>query len=251
MRLGALHASFAPGAAWRDVIYNADDVHVAVRPEMDDVVRRALAAGADDAQLEYLGAGATGVVLCDGRRGFKVGRHPESDGSYRLFEAEAEFFQSAARVHGAGWRALRVERFDTVNLVIVRECVDGRPGVWADERRLYEIHDELRLLIEPLGWTQPEFKDDSYILAGDVWVLVDGGFTHRIGARLMRYAEDCLTGRRRHPESYRDLAYALRMEVNRTLRADEIADLHTRLERADHAQRVQKKRGLFIWPRDL
>ena len=106
---------------------------------------------------------------------------------------------------------------------------------------LTDIVEGLGLML-PLGWTSPEYKEDSYIIRdvqyyGDRGepVLVDVSMAHRTGPRLLEYVEDVIAGRRSWgQERPRDLGYHLRAEVDQgTLARTEVADV---LEMLDELQ---------------
>lgn len=183
-----------------------------VRPEVDDAVRRALAAGAKP-PLEYVGAGMVGLVLKDQKnRAFKVARHV-SPLHFELLEREYEWLRDAHRIDPE--RTVKPIRFDPENLVLIKEYVEGRPYGWAPGS-VHQHFSELAKRMEKLDWGAPEFKDDSYIQTEDGFVLVDAGMAQRLCQRFVRWLREVLNGKRHswsvgtHPE---DLAFLLRREV--------------------------------------
>jgi hypothetical protein len=220
-----LDAFMELGAGWRIVqrwdnnpadpsgdLLNPEEVHPIIRPEINDVVARVLAAGAVP-PLTYLGAGMTSIVLCDSRgRGYKAGRRITPT-NYRVLEAEAEFLEAAKYVPAMRGRVARFVAWHPDELVIERECVTGETGTWGRSRKIDEAHREIEGIMLPHGWTAPEFKEDSYVFVDGQPILVDAGFAHRVGDVLIAYAQDVLAGIRLHPENRSDLAFQLRREA--------------------------------------
>lgn len=185
--------------------------------EVEDSAYRALDAGAEP-PLTFLGMGASGAVFCDAAGiAAKVYRWYRSPVLYAHKEAEAEFLRDAAR-SAVRDSVARFYGFDPELEVLFRECVEGSPGGWGT-RGLSELHVRISKEMEKLGWGSPEYKEDSYVVesyhgrpTGRV-VLVDAGSPARLGSNLVRYVEDVIAGRRRHPESANDLGFYLRREV--------------------------------------
>jgi hypothetical protein len=190
-----------------------------VREEIRDAVERTLDAGAEG-PLDYVGAGAYGIVLCDERNhAFKVGRMSPSKPSYEVefisesLGTEFEFLRDAAQSSMAGHVA-RAYRFHPAEIVIERECVQGRPGVWGDDSRLHKIDKAIDQAMRPLGWTGPEFKEDSFIIKGDGReVLVDASMAVRIGMNLANWVQDVLEGRRKTRDDWQSIAYYVMSEI--------------------------------------
>ena len=209
---------------------NPEDVPAVVQPEIADVIARATVSGAGP-DLEYIGAGMTAVVLRSGPRSYKVARRL-SDTLHSLFEAEAEFFAACARVPELDNNVALIEAFDALGLTIVKTYIERDPDVrpWQYEGGLWEAHRRLEAIMAPRGWTAPEYKVDSYVATSHGPVLVDGTFAHRVGRVLLTYAEELLSGERPWwTETPRDLAFALRIEVGRTLTAQQVEPLLARL----------------------
>lgn len=171
-------------------------VHRVIEPEIDGAVERALAAGAT-APLEYIGAGAEGIVFCDPTQtAYKVGREGR-----RGLATEAAFFKKASQVPAIKRHIAKFKRYDSVNDVIVRECVRQRGERHGRPRRLddAEAHDmtaRIREAMEPYGFTAPERKGDSYVfVSGRGPVLVDGGFVHKRGNELVKDVLDFVNER--------------------------------------------------------
>ncbi|MFH1689717.1 MAG: hypothetical protein ABIE42_05700 [Candidatus Eisenbacteria bacterium] len=202
------------------------------RRQAGTLSRIAVGAGAKP-PLTYIGIGMTGIVFCDsaGRWAFKVARDT-TETVYRLFEAEAEWLRAAGKVAGVRQHVARFGRWVGKGWpCVVRECVWGRPGAWADERDLFDLHQDIEKRMIPHGWTAPEFKGDSYIYVGakedwldekaKMWrkgskgkpILVDAGMAHRVGAVLLQYTAEVMRGERRNPESLTDLAFQIRREI--------------------------------------
>ena len=183
--------------------------------ELDDIEARARRAGARG-ELEFMGAGATGVVLCDtSGRAFKVARR---DGD---LAEEATWLQLAAKMPGTGRHIARGASYDSTNRVLVRECARGKIGGWSQEAKLRELHDRIGAETIQYGWSSPEFKGDSYVFVrGRGPVLIDASAAHRVGSALVRDVLDVLNGRRplRKYERLQDLAFALRIERGQTVK---------------------------------
>jgi hypothetical protein len=201
------------------VVENPEDVDARVLPELDEAAARALRAGANP-PLTYLGAGMTGIVFCDaGQLAFKVGRARGSvpaPSIYRGLHDEAAFLAAAARVPFVRDHVAKVFGFDATYVVIVRECVRGRPGGWGAPRGLSDTFNEIARRMEKnkdAEWGSPEAKENSFVWTGDKWVLVDAGSAHRLGYNLLRYVDATLRGRVKHPEQLSDLAYYVRREI--------------------------------------
>lgn len=158
-----------------------DRVDRAVRGEAQAAANRAIAAGADEETLEYVGAGAQGIVFTDASgRAFKVARRERNAEN---LEREAELLDALAETELAD-HAPEVIAFDAQHGVLVREHIIGRPGGWSDESRLHDLHREIERALRPQGFTAPEFKGDSYIIDEDgIPVLVDAGYAYRTGWR--------------------------------------------------------------------
>lgn len=178
---------------WQDELDGAQWVHPAVVGDMDDVWGRALSVS--EGPLEYVGSGASAVVLLDGKRVLKVARkrHPVY---YSLLETEGELLQDAHAIDPA--HVVKPHAFLADPIILVKDYVEGRPFGWAPT----VVHDHFRELasaLEKINWGPPEFKDDSYVRteAGG-FVLVDGGHAARLCGRLVRWVEDWLDGAR-HP----------------------------------------------------
>ena len=183
-----------------------------------DAINTAFAAYQAGAKLplHYLGIGLTAVVFNDSN-GFawKVARR-SSGTLFLMLEREYEFFRAAKTVPSIAKHILRVYGFNREQVAIKRECLWGIPGRWADMTRLFELHKAIGHATEKIGWTPPEFKEDSYVFpsGGRPPVLVDGGFSHRIGPALVRYVKDIIRGKRPVHDCTNDLAFDIRREVS-------------------------------------
>jgi hypothetical protein len=198
--------------------------------ELEDVEARARRAGAQG-ELEYMGAGATGIVLCDARgEAFKVAR---GEGS---LANEATWMRLAAKMPSTGQHIARGVRYNAAQRVLIRECARGQTGGWKDERKLRDLHDRIEGEMIQYGWTSPEFKGDSYVtVRGRGPVLIDASAAHRVGHALVSDTLAVLGGRRQLEKYERlsDLAFSLRMERGRTV-PEPIADrLLVRLRERD------------------
>jgi len=183
----------------------------ALGSELDEAAQRARAAGAVG-DLEYQGAGATGIVFCDQRQvAFKVARRGREDS----VAEEAEWLTKAAQVPGVREHVARGTRYNKKHDVLVRECVRGPSGTPGQTSKLFDLHKGIRKGMAPYGWLSPEFKEDSYVLArGRGPVLVDASSALRVGSELVRYAQDVLANRRQLKgyERLEDIAFAVRQE---------------------------------------
>lgn len=242
LALALRNKSGSLGSADSDLVSNPRDVADVVRSELPDVARRARKAGARGA-LEYIGAGMTSVVMCDARgRGWKVGRR--ADPQLRaMLEDEADWFATANRVKGARPHVAKFYRFHPGPVAIERECVRGRPGRWADESKLHDLHRDIEKAMLPAGWTAPEFKGDSYIYRqigepdkyGDYKygkpVLVDGSMAQKVGPKLIEYVEGVIdkTKKLRTGDSLKDLAFYVRREKGDTIPVEKAEQLLARL----------------------
>lgn len=158
--------------------------------ELHDAAVRAVKAGAGP--LEYMGAGAEGVVFCDGDTAYKAGR--PGRGTLAL---EAAFFERANQIPGAREHVAKFKRYDEVNDVLVRECVRGKRLKWDQEDKVYNLSDALARVMAPYGFSAPERKPDSWIMVrGRGPTLVDGGFAHDRGQQLVKRVLDVLNKRR-------------------------------------------------------
>jgi lysophospholipase L1-like esterase len=189
-------------------------VHKNILPELDSVVERAVAAGARG-PLEYIGAGAEGVVFCDATNtAFKVGRRGVS------LEDEADFLRKAGALPRLKKHVAKFIRYDKRQHVLVRECVRGERLKWSQERKAYDLTDDLEKAMEPYGFLAPERKPDSWIMVrGRGPVLVDAGFATKVGGELVKHTLDVITGRapRGTYESSESLAFHVRQERGKTI----------------------------------
>ena len=215
---------------WEDALVPGDARYVpaSIRQQMPSVVARALAAGAPAGQLEFMGAGMTGVVLCAGDVAYKVARDVR-DIDHLIFEEEAEWLQAVARVPAVARHVARFHRFDPENLVIERDCPKSDPDVSTyryGEGRLHDLHRAIDRDMVPHGWTAPEFKPDSYVITKGGPILVDASMPSRVGAELAAFVEAVAAGDRPlwtvRPS---DLAFHVRMESGRTLTEEEVRRL--------------------------
>lgn len=186
----------------------------ALGDELDEAVTRAALAGAVG-DLEYQGAGATGIVFCDEQQtAYKVARQ----GREASVAEEAEWLRKAEQVPGVRDRVARGARYDTKHRVLIRECVRGKTGTSKQTSKLFDIHKDIRKAMTPYGWLSPEFKEDSYVTArGRGPVLIDASSAVRVGGELVRYVQDVLAERRPQTERLEDIAWAVRQERGNTI----------------------------------
>jgi hypothetical protein len=210
--MGRLSGSSEEGLVLPEYVYPS------VRPFIPEAYERALQAGAKP-PLTYVGAGQYGIVFCDNwGHAWKVARlSPDANDRERLFMLESvaeeyEWLRDAARTEIAPHVA-KVYAIHEAELVLERECVDGHPGTWGDDGRLRKLHHKIWDVMIPVGWTAPEFKEDSYIIrpSGQA-VLVDISMALRVGENLAGWVEDVLLGRRKTRADWHDLAFYLYRE---------------------------------------
>lgn len=198
--------------------------------EAEEAAERARKAGARG-DLVWVGIGMWGIVFCDDLgHAWKVyrsvggvsrsGKHFLQDGLWR----EHAWFKTAATTQIAPYVA-RVHSLDLENLVLERDCIVGRPGGWADETPLWDLHRKISKIMERADWGGPEFKGDSYIYGEDgVPVLVDATSAFPLGKRLLQYVKDNLSGKLKSNHSYHDLAFFVVREISeKALSAKEAA----------------------------
>lgn len=216
-------------------IKHREYAHRAVEDEIDDAAKRAHRAGAKG-ELEYIGAGMTGIVFCDeAGRAFKVAR---GDGDASTVEDEAAWLKKAGQIPGVREHVVRGVRYDRRERVLVRECVRPSPNRdrRVNERKLFALHERIGKRMRQYGWGSPEYKPDSYVYTRERGpVLVDAGFAHRRGHALVEYTLDLLNERRAWPKGERpsDVAWALRMERGESIPAPVANRLLARLKAID------------------
>jgi hypothetical protein len=167
------------------------------------------------ANLTYVGAGMTSLVFCDDAgRAYKVARRAEHE-----LEDEAEWLGVANQVPGLKARVAILYGYNPTLDIIVRSCPQPIDRSRQRRGKLWDLWREIGARIEPYGWTAPEFKEDSFVITRSGPVLVDAGFVHRTGRRLLAHIKEILSGKRsmRKGEMWSDLAFALRREVGLTL----------------------------------
>lgn len=200
------------------LIKNRDEIssHIlgVLGDELDDAAARAVQAGAVG-DLEYQGAGMSGIVFCDEEgKAYKVARR----GRESSVAEETEWLRKAEQIPGVREHVARGARYDDQNQVLVRECVRGKTGTPRNTSKLFDIHKGLREAMTPYGWLSPEFKEDSYVFArGRGPVLVDASMALRVGGELVKYAQDMLEKRRPQRERLQDVAFAIVHERGRTI----------------------------------
>jgi hypothetical protein len=186
----------------RPFLSNEDRVPDWALLDVARTILRAQRAGAD-LPLEFMGVGMTAVVYCDASGcAFKVSRRLAPD-AVEFFAREAAFLEVAAHVPFVKDHVARLLAWRPDLGVIVRECVRGAHGFGygRGKRSLHDLHETIDRLMRPYGFSAPEFKEDSYVIArGRGPVLVDAGFAHSVGRRTARHALDVAAGRVRSEE---------------------------------------------------
>jgi len=220
-RRATLRGGFGRAGLGSAVLPSSERRHVpkAIEDEIDDAVARASAAGAQGV-LEYIGAGAEGVVFCDETQtAYKVGR----PGRGTLVD-EADFFRKANQVAPIKRHVAKFVRYDKTHDVLVRECVrqsgerHGRPRRVQDSEA-HVVAERIAAVMAPYGFSAPERKGDSFVyVRGRGPVLVDGGFVLRRGHELVKHALDVLNKRKTPAfENAETLAFAIRQERGQTI----------------------------------
>lgn len=216
---------------------NAEDLERAMRyapslrGNVEDVVARLLSAGAKP-PFTYLGAGGYGFVVCDARGvGFKAARDMRLA---RSLADEAEWLRIANTAPEIRDHVARFYAWHPREAVIERECVRPKRGDLVRHRgkgdKLWATHELLRRVMLGYGWTQPEFKEDSYVITRDRGpVLVDAGLVARVGSALAREVAEL----HRRPDASdfdRQMARgSIRLELDRTIPRGPGQRLHDRL----------------------
>jgi len=220
------------------MIENPQDVPSYMRLEMPASEKRTREAGGEG-PLWYVGAGMFGIVFCDAwGTAWKAFRYEEGKPEHLKFlrgklDEEYEWLRDAAGTAISKYVA-RVTAMHPEQLVLERECVQGRPGGWAEGKKLAELHTKIGQVMELAGWSAPEFKEDSYIIEkGGTPRLVDISLTGRLGMTLVQYVEDVLSGRE-SADSWNDLAFFIIREIPYKTIPDKVArDLVQRLIQRD------------------
>ncbi len=227
---------------WRDELAGAEWVHPAVVPQMDDVWARARTVTSDP--LEYVGAGASSVVLRDGDRALKFGRW-RAPTIYSMLETEGEFLADGHALDPE--HVVRPRLFLADPLVLVKDYVPGRSFSWLPQTA-QDWFVDFTMKLQAINWGPPEYKEDSFVRTDTGFVLVDGGHASRLCSRLVRWVEDWLDGAR-HPwsvgaldESF--LAFLVRREVQEGCVTDESA--RRVLGRLGHSL-VENARSYVSW----
>ncbi len=213
-------------------------LHPGILHELPEAFRRAVRAGANP-PLDYVGAGQYGIVFCDeSGAAWKVARLGHGEDPRFMTEQfgnEYEWMLDAAGTPIAG-NVARVYAFHPEEIVVERECVDGRPGTWADGTRLSRIHNRIhKVMGRERNWSSPEFKEDSYVVKDNgTPILVDISMVQRYGMNLAGWIEDVLSGRRKTRAPWHDLAfYLLQEKPYRTIPAPYFRQLMARLVEKD------------------
>ena len=227
---------FAPVPHWKDLVVDHEYVDDDLPYLMPELVGRAIAAGAKPPLL-YVGAGMTSVVLCDRQKhAFKIARQVSPSLHAKWLEDEAEWLETASRVPGVREHVATFVAYFPQLDVLERICpIPGTSDETYRYRRghfLWDLHHDIGDRMKAYGWTDPEYKENSYVLTAAGPVLVDAGFAHRIGHRLLDYARDMLAGRRslRKNESWSDLATDVHREIGVTLTREEALPVMQALE---------------------
>jgi hypothetical protein len=190
-----------------------------LQKEVPDVVRRAVAAGAVP-PLDYKGAGVSAIVLCDARGiAYKTARPPVHEARRHMLREEAAWLHTANQIPWVKDHVARFYKYHPREAVIERECVQGKIGGWGS-KGTWEVHRDISRAMLQYGWTVPEYKEDSFVLApGRGWVLVDAGFAYRVGRKLVEDVLNVLNGRRPIYDEFdlNGLAFDLRQERGKTV----------------------------------
>jgi len=196
--------------------------------EIANAAERAARAGGE-APFEFVGIGMMGVVFCDPHHAYKVARGREGAGALaqgaRMLADEAEWLSTASQIKEVRPHIATFVDWNRKLGVLTRECVQGRPGTWGAQDKVYALFNKIEPYMLAAGWGMPELKEDSVVFdeAGR-GKIVDAGFANRISNRLTAYVESVIEGRRRRePEDYetrlQDLVWELRREISENPRA--------------------------------
>ena len=150
-------------------------VPAVIHSEIEDAERRAIASGANPDDIDYVGAGAEGILFVSDGIAYKVGRRRSLKNEALALEALDE----------AGAPVPWFLRYNEPNNVIVREHIEGRPGRWGDSRVLLEVYEtEIMPALDAADFTRGEFKEDSFIFAeSGKPIMVDLGMVFPKGER--------------------------------------------------------------------
>ena len=155
----------------------------------------------------------TAIVLCDARgHAFKIAR----DATNKSFlDDEADWLAVASKTPGVREHVAKFIRYWPYYIVIERECPMPTLGYRRrDEHAIFDLHyDVIGKRMNRVGWTAPEFKQDSYVITDRGPILVDASMAQRIGKVLLRYTVDLLRGRRTTSDRPSDYAYYVRREI--------------------------------------
>lgn len=169
--------------------------------------------------LEYIGIGMTGVVFCDARgRAFKAARNPDQAITRQMIAEEAQWLAIASTVPEIRRHVTRLHHFHRGPSIIERECIREDESARRRKDVRFDLHLAIGRAMSPYGLSAPEFKNDSYVYSrGRGWILVDASMPHLVGARLVARAVQTLRGKSFYNERPSDIAFALRMESDRTV----------------------------------
>jgi hypothetical protein len=259
---------------WREEVPHQklkEEAHSAVRAHVIEAAHKAVEAGADPKDMEYLGAGMEGILFVSGGKAFKVGRasmaakKPVFGGKPKTLRNEAEAMQSLENTPAAKFVA-KVHRYDEKHDVIVREMVEGRPGGWGQGKQARAAYDIIVEELKKQEWSAPEFKEDSFILSEDgaSIKMVDVGLIFPRGQREVRHVEQILSGAKSKDDiSLLDVGFSIRTllsegelkpEKARKMRAQIIehhgtegTEIKQQLHELDSAiERVEAKKSGFV-----
>lgn len=219
--------------SYRDVRIPEEDVSYqpeVVQAELPAIIDRLNAAGYDG-DFQILGAGMTSVVLLDEATGraFKVARHLPGDAA--MIADEYDFLTSLVHTDAVAFLPDAFS-YDPEAGVLVREGIEGRAGGWGT-RGLREVYDVIVKAARQAGWSHPEFKENSFVIRDDgTIVMVDVGFSQRIGPRFVAWLEDQLaSGAQFKADQLRTFAFNLRMDAADGLTPPAVAEaLQARME---------------------
>jgi tRNA A-37 threonylcarbamoyl transferase component Bud32 len=204
--------------------------------------------------MEYLDAGAEGILFVDGNIVYKVGR-------FRPLAREAEALEVLS---AAGVSVPKFYRYDALYNVIVREFVEGRRGMrGADTKVFWELYtEEIQPALQEAGFACGEYKEDSFIVrkyTGEP-VMVDLGFLCLIGERLVQElfrqirqpsSEDSLSDLESFVRSalfYKEIspeqATELANELAGMFGEDNVSDLRSLIRSETRTANPSKKKGI-------
>lgn len=167
-----------------------------------DALRRAEESGADIDALTYVGAGAEGLVLAEDAIAYKIAWN-KTHSLARTAEVLFILQESEAR----GYVVPIIDYFPEQE-VIAMEYIERAPAPWGMRARgRNDTYEVVKRALRRRDLSAPEYKEDSFIFSGQLghFVMVDLGFVHAMGRRLLRETAERVEGIE-HEVDVRDLS---------------------------------------------